>query len=48
MILVPTGTDAPIYHWPWVTVALILLNIGMFFVVPPSRGNTYWTRTTRS
>lgn len=35
MIVIPTGTDAPIYHWPYATVALILLNIALFFVVPP-------------
>jgi membrane associated rhomboid family serine protease len=23
----PTGTDAPLYHWPWATGGLILLNI---------------------
>ena len=22
MIVIPTGTDAPIYHWPYATVAL--------------------------
>lgn len=35
MIIIPTGTDAPIYHWPYATVGLILLNIAMFIVVPP-------------
>jgi len=35
MIVIPTGTDAPIYHWPYTTVALILLNIAVFIAVPP-------------
>ena len=35
MIIIPTGTDAPIYHWPYATVGLILLNIAMFLAVPP-------------
>ncbi len=35
MIIIPTGTDAPIYHWPMATVALIVLNIAAFFVAPP-------------
>jgi membrane associated rhomboid family serine protease len=39
MIVVPTGTDAPIYHWPYATVALILLNVAMLFIVPPVSGS---------
>ncbi len=35
MILIPTGTDAPIYHWPYVTVGLIVLNVALAFIVPP-------------
>jgi membrane associated rhomboid family serine protease len=35
MIVIPMGTDAPIYHWPYATVGMILLNIAMFFAVPP-------------
>ncbi|MHC5537629.1 rhomboid family intramembrane serine protease [Singulisphaera rosea] len=35
MIIIPTGTDAPIYHWPYATVGLILINIALFIVVPP-------------
>ena len=38
MIVIPTGTDAPIYHWPYATVALIVLNVGLFFAVPPVAG----------
>src|SRR4051812_8846087 len=36
MIVIPTGTDAPIYHWPYVTVALIVLNVALLFAVPPT------------
>ena len=35
MIVIPTGTDAPIYHWPYATVGLMLLNVVIFLVVPP-------------
>jgi membrane associated rhomboid family serine protease len=35
MIIVPMGTDAPIYHWPYATVGLIALNVVLLFVVPP-------------
>jgi membrane associated rhomboid family serine protease len=36
MIVIPMGTDAPIYHWPRTTVALIVLNIAAFLAVPPT------------
>ncbi|MCG6156927.1 rhomboid family intramembrane serine protease [Rubinisphaera margarita] len=32
--LIPIGTDAPIYHWPYGTVALIVINTLLFFLVP--------------
>jgi membrane associated rhomboid family serine protease len=35
MIVIPTGTDAPIYHWPYATVGLIVLNVLLLFLVPP-------------
>lgn len=35
MILIPTGTDAPIYHWPYATVGLIVVNVALLFAVPP-------------
>ncbi len=38
MIVIPTGTDAPIYHWPYATVALIVLNVALLFLVPPVAG----------
>ncbi len=34
-MIIPLGTDAPIYHWPVVTVGIILINIAAFFLVPP-------------
>src|SRR3954469_22086779 len=36
MLIIPMGTDAPIYHWPRATVALMLLNVACFIAVPPS------------
>jgi membrane associated rhomboid family serine protease len=35
MIVIPTGTDAPIYHWPYATIGLIVLNVALLFAVPP-------------
>jgi membrane associated rhomboid family serine protease len=35
MLVVPTGTDAPIYHWPYATVGLMVLNAALLFLVPP-------------
>jgi membrane associated rhomboid family serine protease len=35
MIVIPTGTDAPIYHWPYATIGLIIVNIALFLAVPP-------------
>jgi membrane associated rhomboid family serine protease len=34
-MLIPVGTDAPIYHWPKATAALIVLNVAAFLAVPP-------------
>ena len=39
MIVIPTGTDAPIYYWPYATIALIVLNTALLFAVPPVAGN---------
>ena len=36
MIIIPTGTDAPIYHWPYMTVAVMVLNVACFVAVPPA------------
>ncbi len=38
MIVIPTGTDAPIYYWPYATVALIVLNVALLVAVPPEAG----------
>jgi membrane associated rhomboid family serine protease len=38
MIVIPTGTDAPIYHWPFATVGLIVVNVALLFLVPPVAG----------
>jgi membrane associated rhomboid family serine protease len=35
LIVIPMGTDAPIYHWPYATVGLIVLNVALLFAVPP-------------
>jgi len=38
MIVIPTGTDAPIYYRPYATVALIVLNVALLIAVPPVAG----------
>src|SRR5260370_23225711 len=35
MLVIPMGTDAPIYYWPRATVAMIVLNVAAFLAVPP-------------
>lgn len=37
MIVIPTSTDAPIYHWPYATVGLIIVNVVLAFLVPPEQ-----------
>jgi membrane associated rhomboid family serine protease len=32
-MFIPWGTDAPIYHWPWMTIVLIVTNVLVFFGV---------------
>lgn len=32
MIVIPLNTDAPIYHWPWMTLVLIAVNCLTFFL----------------
>ena len=29
-MIIPWGTDAPIYHWPWMTIVLIATNVLVF------------------
>jgi membrane associated rhomboid family serine protease len=33
-MIIPWGTDAPIYHRPIATITLIVLNVATFFLVP--------------
>ncbi len=33
-MLIPWGTDAPIYHWPIATAGLIVANVAAFAIVP--------------
>lgn len=33
-MLFPLSCDAPIYHWPFTTVGLIVVNVAAFFAVP--------------
>ena len=40
MLIIPMGTDAPIYHWPFATVGLMVLNLALLIVVPPPAGPT--------
>lgn len=35
--MIPYSTDAPLYHWPIATAALILLNTLLYFAVPSSQ-----------
>ena len=35
LLFIPTGTDAPIYHWPYATVGMIVVNIALLIAVPP-------------
>jgi len=32
MYLFPTGTDAPLYHWPFATGGMILFNVLVFIL----------------
>ncbi len=34
LVVVPYGTDAPLYHLPVMTITLVVLNILMFFAAP--------------
>lgn len=36
MIVFPYGTDAPVYHWPYATVGLIVVNTGVAFLTWPT------------
>jgi membrane associated rhomboid family serine protease len=43
MLIIPMGTDAPIYHWPRVTVGMIVLNALLFLAVPPPSRTAFIT-----
>jgi membrane associated rhomboid family serine protease len=32
-MIIPWGTDAPIYYWPWMTIVLIVTNVLVYFGV---------------
>lgn len=37
-MFIPVGTDAPIYHRPWVTAALIAANVAAFLAYHTTGG----------
>ncbi len=41
-MIIPWGTDAPIYHRPIATITLIVLNVAAFFIFP-ARTHEEWT-----
>ena len=43
-MIIPWGTDAPIYHWPWMTIVLIVTSVVVFFGVVslPEEAVTPW------
>ena len=42
MIIIPVNTDAPIYHWPWMTLVLIGVNCVTFFLTGQGEHQTGW------
>ncbi len=45
--MIPYSTDAPLYHWPIATGALILVNTLLFFAVPSSQLQSHASRAER-
>ena len=45
-MLVPVSTDAPVYHWPWVTLSLIVTIVATFFLTIGGSANpdSVWRR----
>jgi membrane associated rhomboid family serine protease len=46
IIIFPFDTDAPVYHWPFATVGLIIVNTAIFFVtlgLPQEQGELVFT-----
>ena len=31
-MFIPYGTDAPIYHWPWATGTMVVINVAMMIM----------------
>ncbi len=42
MIIIPINTDAPIYHWPWMTLVLVAVNCVTFFLTGRGEHQTGW------
>ena len=42
MIVIPLNTDAPIYHWPWMTLVLIGANVATFFLTGRGSESDGW------
>ena len=45
MILIPLSTDAPIYHWPWMTLVLIAVNVVTFLLTGRGEQPDGWLLT---
>ena len=45
VMLIPWNTDAPIYHFPFVTIVLIVINTVVFFATLQSEAPEQWMRT---
>ena len=41
-MIIPWNTDAPIYHFPFVTIGLIVINTGVFFATLQSYDAEQW------
>ncbi|MBC7819887.1 MAG: rhomboid family intramembrane serine protease, partial [Planctomycetaceae bacterium] len=42
MIIIPINTDAPIYHWPWMTLVLIAVSCVTFFLTGQGEHQEGW------
>lgn len=42
MIIIPINTDAPIYHWPWMTLVLIGVSCVTFFLTGQGENQAGW------
>ena len=42
MLIIPINTDAPIYHWPWMTLVLVAVNCVTFFLTGQGEHQTGW------